>query len=88
MARSAPHVLRIAIVGCGAIAHWHLDAAGVHTLAMFAVMAACAVLTYEFVGVMLVGGTEKLRGMPDYGVPRRIKLLAEIPQKETLKSDV
>jgi hypothetical protein len=28
-----------------------LAAAGVHTLAMFAVMAACAVLTYEFVGV-------------------------------------
>jgi acyl-CoA synthetase (AMP-forming)/AMP-acid ligase II len=26
--------------------------------------------------------------LPDYGVPRRIKLLAEIPQKETLKSDV
>jgi hypothetical protein len=28
-----------------------LAAAGVHTLAMFAVMAACAVLVYEFVGV-------------------------------------
>ncbi|MFI5710837.1 AMP-binding protein [Kribbella sp. NPDC051620] len=26
--------------------------------------------------------------LPDYGVPRRIKLLDEIPQKETLKSDV
>jgi cyclic 2,3-diphosphoglycerate synthase len=26
-------------------------------------------LPYEFVGVMLVGGTEKLRGEPDYGVP-------------------
>jgi cyclic 2,3-diphosphoglycerate synthetase len=26
-------------------------------------------LPYEFVGVMLVGGTEKLRGAPDYGVP-------------------
>ena len=26
-------------------------------------------LPYEFVGVMLVGGTEKLRGVPDYGVP-------------------
>ncbi len=26
--------------------------------------------------------------LPDYGVPRRIKFLAEIPQKETLKSDV
>lgn len=26
--------------------------------------------------------------LPDYGVPRRIKLLAEIPAKETLKSDV
>ena len=26
-------------------------------------------LPYEFVGVMLVGGTEKLRGVPEYGVP-------------------
>jgi cyclic 2,3-diphosphoglycerate synthetase len=26
-------------------------------------------LPYEFVGVMLIGGTEKLRGTPDYGVP-------------------
>jgi cyclic 2,3-diphosphoglycerate synthetase len=26
-------------------------------------------LPYEFVGVMLIGGTEKLRGEPDYGVP-------------------
>jgi cyclic 2,3-diphosphoglycerate synthase len=26
-------------------------------------------LPYEFVGVMLIGGTEKLRGAPDYGVP-------------------
>jgi acyl-CoA synthetase (AMP-forming)/AMP-acid ligase II len=26
--------------------------------------------------------------LPDYGVPRRIKFLEEIPQKETLKSDV
>jgi cyclic 2,3-diphosphoglycerate synthase len=26
-------------------------------------------LPYEFVGAMLVGGTEKLRGDPDYGVP-------------------
>jgi cyclic 2,3-diphosphoglycerate synthetase len=30
---------------------------------------ALATLPYEFVGVMLVGGTEKLRGVPDYGVP-------------------
>ena len=30
---------------------------------------ALAELPYEFVGVMLVGGTEKLRGTPDYGVP-------------------
>jgi cyclic 2,3-diphosphoglycerate synthetase len=30
---------------------------------------ALAALPYEFVGVMLVGGTEKLRGVPDYGVP-------------------
>jgi cyclic 2,3-diphosphoglycerate synthase len=33
------------------------------------VRAALAELPYEFVGVMLVGGTEKLRGEPDYGVP-------------------
>jgi cyclic 2,3-diphosphoglycerate synthetase len=26
-------------------------------------------LPYEFVGVMFIGGTEKLRGEPDYGVP-------------------
>jgi cyclic 2,3-diphosphoglycerate synthetase len=26
-------------------------------------------LPYEFVGVLLIGGTEKLRGEPDYGVP-------------------
>ena len=26
-------------------------------------------LPYEFVGVMLIGGTEKLRGRPEYGVP-------------------
>lgn len=26
--------------------------------------------------------------LPDYGVPRRVKLLAQIPTKETLKSDV
>ncbi len=26
-------------------------------------------LPYEFVGVILIGGTEKLRGVPDYGVP-------------------
>jgi cyclic 2,3-diphosphoglycerate synthase len=26
-------------------------------------------LPYEFVGVMLIGGAEKLRGAPDYGVP-------------------
>ena len=30
---------------------------------------ALAQLPYEFVGVILVGGTEKLRGTPDYGVP-------------------
>jgi cyclic 2,3-diphosphoglycerate synthetase len=30
---------------------------------------ALAELPYEFVGVILIGGTEKLRGMPDYGVP-------------------
>jgi cyclic 2,3-diphosphoglycerate synthetase len=30
---------------------------------------ALASLPYEFVGVMLIGGTEKLRGDPEYGVP-------------------
>ena len=30
---------------------------------------ALAELPYDFVGVMLIGGTEKLRGQPDYGVP-------------------
>ena len=33
------------------------------------VRAALAELPYDFVGVMLVGGSEKLRGTPDYGVP-------------------
>ncbi len=33
------------------------------------VRAALHELPYEFVGVMLVGGTEKLRGEPEYGVP-------------------
>jgi cyclic 2,3-diphosphoglycerate synthetase len=33
------------------------------------VRAALEELPYEFVGVMLIGGTEKLRGVPDYGVP-------------------
>jgi cyclic 2,3-diphosphoglycerate synthetase len=33
------------------------------------VRAALADLPYEFVAVRLVGGTEKLRGVPDYGVP-------------------
>jgi cyclic 2,3-diphosphoglycerate synthetase len=33
------------------------------------VRAALAELPYDFVGVMLVGGSEKLRGEPDYGVP-------------------
>jgi cyclic 2,3-diphosphoglycerate synthetase len=33
------------------------------------VRAALAELPYEFVGALLVGGTEKLRGEPDYGVP-------------------
>jgi cyclic 2,3-diphosphoglycerate synthase len=30
---------------------------------------ALAQLPYEFVGVILIGGTEKLRGTPEYGVP-------------------
>jgi cyclic 2,3-diphosphoglycerate synthase len=33
------------------------------------VRAALRDLPYEFVGVLLIGGTEKLRGEPDYGVP-------------------
>jgi cyclic 2,3-diphosphoglycerate synthetase len=33
------------------------------------VRAALGELPYEFVAVRLVGGTEKLRGVPDYGVP-------------------
>jgi cyclic 2,3-diphosphoglycerate synthetase len=33
------------------------------------VRAALAELPYEFVGVIFIGGTEKLRGEPDYGVP-------------------
>ena len=33
------------------------------------VRAALDELPYEFVAVRLVGGTEKLRGLPDYGVP-------------------
>jgi len=33
------------------------------------VRAALAELPYEFVAVRLVGGTEKLRDAPDYGVP-------------------
>ena len=33
------------------------------------VRAALRDLPYEFVGVLLVGGTEKLRGEPDYGMP-------------------
>jgi cyclic 2,3-diphosphoglycerate synthetase len=33
------------------------------------VRAALDELPYEFVGVLLAGGTEKLRGEPDYGVP-------------------
>jgi cyclic 2,3-diphosphoglycerate synthase len=33
------------------------------------VRAALRELPYEFVGVIFIGGTEKLRGQPDYGVP-------------------
>ena len=33
------------------------------------VRAALHELPYDFVAVMLVGGTDKLRGTPDYGVP-------------------
>jgi hypothetical protein len=46
MAHTAP-----ATQGTPAAALEGLAAAGIHTLAMFAVMAACAVLVYEFVGV-------------------------------------
>ena len=30
---------------------------------------ALELLPYEWVGAILVGGTEKLRGSPEYGVP-------------------
>ena len=40
------------------------------------VRAALAELPYEFVAVRLVGGTEKLRGEPDYGVP----IVADVPE--------
>ena len=33
------------------------------------VVAALAELPYEFVGAVMLGGSEKLRGKPDYGVP-------------------
>lgn len=35
------------------------------------VRAALAELPYDFVAAVLIGGTEKLRGAPDYGVPLR-----------------
>jgi hypothetical protein len=44
-------VTRSGMDGTPAAALEGLAAAGVHTLAMFAIMAACAVLVYEFVGV-------------------------------------
>jgi hypothetical protein len=40
--------------GTPASALFGLTAAGVHTLAMFAVMAACALIVYEFVGVNIL----------------------------------
>ena len=40
-------------------------------------------LPYEFVGVMLIGGTEKLRGVPDYGVP-----IVEEPGDATIVVDL
>jgi len=43
-----------AMDGTPAAALEGLAAAGVHTIAMFAVMAACAVLVYEFVGVNIL----------------------------------
>jgi hypothetical protein len=42
------------VVGTPAAALEGLAAAGVHTIAMFAVMATCAVLVYEFVGVNIL----------------------------------
>jgi cyclic 2,3-diphosphoglycerate synthase len=39
------------------------------------VRAALAELPYEFVAALLVGGTDKLRGTPDYGVP----LVEDVP---------
>jgi hypothetical protein len=43
-----------ALAGAPTAALPGLAAAGVHTIAMFAVMAACAVLVYEFVGVNIL----------------------------------
>jgi cyclic 2,3-diphosphoglycerate synthetase len=37
-------------------------------------------LPYEFVAVLLVGGTDKLRGTPDYGVP----VVAELPEVDVV----
>jgi cyclic 2,3-diphosphoglycerate synthetase len=44
---------------------------------------ALATLPYEFIGVMLIGGTEKLRGTPDYGVP-----IIEDPQDAEIVVDL
>ena len=43
---------------------------------------ALAVLPYEFVAVWLAGGTEKLRGGDDYGVPVVDELEAAIAELE------
>ncbi|MEV6849988.1 hypothetical protein [Actinoplanes sp. NPDC051411] len=49
--RPMPGMPSMAATGSPLAALTGLAAAGVHTLAMFTVMAACAVLVYEFVGV-------------------------------------
>ena len=43
---------------------------------------ALAELQYEFVGAYMAGGTEKLRGEPDYGVPLYDDLEAALRELE------
>ena len=50
-------------------------------------------LPYEFVGVLLIGGTEKLRGEPDYGVPivddpRGAEVVVDLSDEPVLTPDL
>ncbi len=54
MAHADHHLAGPAGAGTPAAALTGLAAAGVHTLAMFTVMAVCAVIVYEFVGVKIL----------------------------------